>query len=93
MRLIWARRAILDLAEIRTYIARDNPRAAARVAARIRQAVTRLTEHPNLGRPGRALGARELVISRTRYIVAYSVEHESVTILAVVHGARRWPRL
>lgn len=93
MRLIWTRRATWDLIEIRSHIARDDPPAATRVAARIRQAVTRLTEHPNLGRLGRAPGTRELVVTRTRYVVAYSVQHESVTILAVVHGARRWPRL
>ena len=93
MRLIWARRAISDLAEIRSYITRDNPPAAPRVAARIRQAVSRLTQHPNLGRPGREPDTRELVVTRTRYIVAYRVQDESVTILAVVHGARRWPRL
>jgi addiction module RelE/StbE family toxin len=93
MRLIWTRRATWDLAQIRSYIARDNPPAAARIAARIRQAVARLTDHPNLGRPGREPGTRELVVTRTRYIVAYSVDDGSVTILAVVHGARRWPRL
>lgn len=55
------------------YIARDNPAAAARIASRIRQAVDRLEDHPNLGRPGRERGTRELVVARTRYLVAYSV--------------------
>lgn len=36
---------------------------------------------------------RELVVARTRYIVAYILEEESVTILAVIHGARQWPGL
>ena len=92
MRLIWTRRATWDLAEIRSYIARHNPAAAARIASRIRQAVDGLQDHPNLGRPGREPGTRELVVARTRYVVAYSVDEESVTILAVVHGARQWPR-
>jgi toxin ParE1/3/4 len=93
VRLIWTRRAIWDLVEIRAYIGRENPTAATRVAARIRQAVARLIDHPNLGRPGREPGTRELVVSRTRYIVAYSVQDKSITVLAVVHGARKWPRL
>ena len=93
MRLIWTRRATWDLAEIRSYIARDNPAAAARIAFRIREAVDRLADHPNLGRHGREPGTRELVVARTRYVVAYSVEQASITILAVVHGARQWPRL
>jgi plasmid stabilization system protein ParE len=58
MRLIWTCRAILDLSEIRSYIARDNPRAASGVAARIREATARLGDHPNLGRPGRERGTR-----------------------------------
>jgi toxin ParE1/3/4 len=72
MRLIWTRRATGDLAEIRSYIARDNPPAASRIAARIRDSVARLAD---------------------RYIVAYRIEEESVTILAVIHAARQWPRL
>jgi toxin ParE1/3/4 len=93
MRLIWTRRATLDLAEIRSFITNDNPRAASRVAGRIREAVARLSDYPQLGRPGREPGTRELVITRTRYVVAYSVQEESVTVLAVVHSARQWPRL
>jgi toxin ParE1/3/4 len=93
MRLIWTRRATLDLAEIRLYIARNNPAAASRVAARIGQAVARLVDHPNLGRSGREMGTRELVVTRTRYVVAYRIDQESVTVLAVIHGARQWPRL
>jgi addiction module RelE/StbE family toxin len=93
MRLIWTRRATLDLAEIRLYIARNNPVAASRVATRIGQAVARLVDHPNLGRSGREPGTRELVVTRTRYVVAYRIDQESVTVLAVIHGARQWPRL
>lgn len=93
MRLIWTARAVQDLAELRAFISRDNPSAAATIAARISHAVGRLVEHPSLGRVGREPGTRELVISRTRYIVAYRIERDSVVLLGVVHGARRWPRL
>jgi toxin ParE1/3/4 len=52
-----------------------------------------LADQPELGRPGRTQGTRELVIARTPYIVAYRVdEHRNeVTIVRVRHGARRWP--
>jgi toxin ParE1/3/4 len=93
MRLIWTARAIADLAEIRAFVGRDDARAAAATAARITQAVTRLVDHPGLGRSGREAGTRELVISRTRYIVPYRVESDSIVLLAVIQGARRWPRL
>jgi toxin ParE1/3/4 len=93
MRLIWTRRATLDLAEIRSYIANEHPRAASGVAARIRAAVAHLRDHPNLGRPGREPGTRELVVTRTPYVVAYAVQDEAVILLAVVHSARQWPPL
>jgi toxin ParE1/3/4 len=31
------------------------------------------------------------VISRTPYIVAYRITGDTVRILRVLHGARRWP--
>jgi plasmid stabilization system protein ParE len=36
-------------------------------------------------------GTRELVVYRTPYIVAYSIAEDHIDILAVMHGARKWP--
>ena len=47
--------------------------------------------HPYLGRPGRITGTRELVFSGTFYLAAYRIEADVVVILAVIHGAQRWP--
>lgn len=47
---------------------------------------------PELGRPTRVLGARELVISGTPYIAAYRFAGDVVTELRLLHGARPWPR-
>jgi toxin ParE1/3/4 len=91
MKIVWRTAALNDLAEIRRFIARDNPPAASRVRALIRAAVERLADHPNLGRPGRVSGTRELVVARTPYIVAYRVHDSQLRILSVIHGARRWP--
>ncbi|MCA1598486.1 MAG: type II toxin-antitoxin system RelE/ParE family toxin, partial [Chloroflexi bacterium] len=44
-----------------------------------------------LGRTGRVEGTRELVVSRTPYIVAYRVRDDEVIVLAVQHAARLWP--
>lgn len=56
----------------------------------IEAAVARLADHPQSGRPGRALGTRELVVPGTPYIVAYRVEQAAVVILRLLHGAQRW---
>jgi toxin ParE1/3/4 len=50
-----------------------------------------LRDHPNLGKPGRLTGTRELVVGGTPYVVPYRVLGDDVEILAVFHGARRWP--
>jgi toxin ParE1/3/4 len=58
---------------------------------RISDHVAALAEHPRMGRPGRVAGARELVINRTPFVVAYCVTGDVVGILRVMHGARKWP--
>lgn len=91
MRIIWSPRARTHLIALRSYIAERNPRAAIAVARRIRDSVDQLAEYPRMGRGGRVAGTRELVITRTPYIVAYVVDADEVTILAILHGAQRWP--
>ena len=91
MQIRWHRRARQDLQAVREYIAAVNPGAARQVAQRILQAVGLLAEQPGLGRPGRVLETRELVIAGTPYIAAYRVVDGTVVILRVLHGARQWP--
>jgi toxin ParE1/3/4 len=61
------------------------------LVTRIVEAIETLCDHPHLGRPGRVAGTRELVIAETPYVVPYRVVDDGVEILAVIHGARRWP--
>ena len=91
MYLVWSVYALDDRIAIFDYIENDNPLAAVRVDTRIENEVERLIKFPEMGRPGRIRGTRELVITRTPYIVAYTVAHDSVTILRILHGARQWP--
>ena len=91
MRVRWLRAAVANLITETEYIARDDPAAAARVETEIRRSVERLQRFPSLGRPGRVAGTRELVIPGTPYIIPYRVRHNSLEILRVFHGARRWP--
>lgn len=62
MHLKWTRPAINDLREAGEFIALDSPQAAERMAERVKEAVEYLTEFPNIGRPGRVLETRELVV-------------------------------
>lgn len=92
MRLRWTRLAELDLDEIAQYIGQDSPAAAARVVLElIDQAEVLLPAHPAIGRPGRVLGTRELVIGHLPYVIAYRVRDKDVEILRVLHTSRAWP--
>ena len=83
--------ALRDLEAIGDYIARDNPAAASRVALRIFDQADLLAAHPEIGRPGRIAETRELVITDTPCIVPYRLRGAEIEILAVFHGARKWP--
>ena len=92
MRLRWTKRAERDLDEIAKYIGQDSPAAAARVILEvIDQVESSLTAHPAIGRPGRVLGTRELVIGGLPYVVPYRVREIDIEILRVLHTSRRWP--
>jgi len=91
MKIRWSPTAASDLKSIREYISRDNPTAARKVAARIKEAVNRLIDFPLSGRAGRVLGTRELVIPGTSYIAAYTVHEDKIEIAAVLHGKQDWP--
>jgi toxin ParE1/3/4 len=91
MKIIWAPEALDDVASILDYVAEHDAQAAQRVVRRIFMAVETLRGSPEVGRPGRVLGTRELVITSTPYVVPYRVLREGLQILRIYHGARRWP--
>ncbi len=91
MEVRWLPSAVRDLAQARTYIARENPAAADRVFERVLGDVGALAVLPHIGRPGRVPNTRELVVRSTPFIVAYRVYGARVIILAVIHAAREWP--
>jgi toxin ParE1/3/4 len=87
----WLDVALDSLIAEAEYISQGNPAAAERIVQTILNAVENLKRFPASGRPGRVAGTRELVISRTPYIVPYRVRGDTVELLLVLHGARKWP--
>lgn len=92
MKIRWLRTALRNLEDEAACIAKDDPAAAARTVDRIRRAIDHLSGHPEIGRPGRVAGTRELVVPGTPYVIPDRVRGDQVEILRVFHGARRWPR-
>lgn len=91
MKIKWLRTALRNLDDEASYIALDNVLAAQTVVTRVLAAVAQLADQSGLGRPGRVPGTRELVVLKTRYIIPYRVQGETISILRVFHTSRRLP--
>ena len=79
-----------ELDQIFGWIAKDSPRAAIAMIARIETKVMQLAnpELVNMGRPGFVEGTRELI--EWPYIIVYKVreDRDEIVIVSVVHGSR-----
>src|SRR5579864_5264026 len=85
--------ALVDLDNIRDYIAQENPDAADRVMSEIFDAIRGLVSFPNQGHRRPDLSARPLRFTLVReYLIAYAPEDTPLWVVAVMHG-RRNPRI
>jgi toxin ParE1/3/4 len=91
LRIRWTGRASSQLGAAFDFVSEENLSAAEKQLDIIERAVEQLADFPEMGRPGRVYGTRELVIQSTPYIAAYRLKGSVVEILALLHGARRWP--
>jgi toxin ParE1/3/4 len=92
VKVVWSPRAVRHLVALRRYIERDSEQNAALVAERILRAVDLLATHPAMGRPGRVLGTRELVVEDTGFIIPYRVRADRLELIAIFRGRQRWPQ-
>lgn len=91
MILQWLPKAIANRVEQIAYIAQDNPLAAITQGDRIAEQVNMLLQHPEMGRPGRKKGTRELVISRTPFVVVYRVKGTRIEVIRLLHSSQQYP--
>jgi len=91
MQIRWLKPARADLKSMHAYISQDSEAAADRQILLVSENIQRLLSFPEFGRPGRVGGTRELIIAGTPYLVVYRLRSKSIRIIAVMHGARRWP--
>ena len=88
----WTAQAVEQLDRAHDYIALSNcPEVAGKITLRIVASIQQLNEFPMSGRRGRVPGTRELVISNTPFLAAYAIDRQRIVILALYHGAQRWP--
>ncbi|MFA6174360.1 MAG: type II toxin-antitoxin system RelE/ParE family toxin [Kiritimatiellales bacterium] len=92
-RILWTAPAVSDLDSIREYIARDSEVYADSVLSEIFDAVDQLLTYAESGRVVPELNekqTRELIAGN--YRVMYDIQADTIRILTVLHGARKFPR-
>jgi toxin ParE1/3/4 len=89
MRVVWADSARLDFEKAMAFLKQHSPAGARRVGERILEAVGLLEQLPELAAASRHRGLRQLVVTRTPFLVIYRVHEDSVEVRAVVHAKQR----
>ncbi|WP_239423883.1 type II toxin-antitoxin system RelE/ParE family toxin [Snodgrassella communis] len=90
MSIVWTPEAVHDRTAIYHYIDAENPLAAIRIDSSFSKKIKALLEHPNIGKPGRVTGTRELVV-HSNYVVIYDIAGTQIRILRILHTAQKWP--
>ena len=87
-KILWQKQAITNLNDARQYIQAHNPEAAQSIIDRIEKVINQLQTFPMSGRPGRRSNTRELVVTRTPFLVVYRVSEDVVEILSSFHTSK-----
>jgi toxin ParE1/3/4 len=92
VKAVWTRTASRHLRSAYDYWSRESSLLAAdTMLDRVFAAVEMLERYPEAGRGGRVSGTREFVISPTPFLIAYRTRRRRIEIVALLHGARKWP--
>jgi len=92
MKLVLSRFALAELDEILRFIRERSPLGARNVETRMRRAFDHIANHPEAAeRVVQRPSVRRLPLARYPYVIYYEVGSEEVTILRILHGARRQP--
>ena len=91
MRVSYSTRALTQLDEIFSYVARDNSLIASNLIDRIEALVLLLGQLPRMGRTTDKAGVRVIGVPGYPYLIFYRIleEKDEVRILRVRHSARR----
>lgn len=85
----WRPKAREDRNDLFDYIAQDNPRAAIELDDRIATQTDALPQHPNLYKPGRVRGTREIILTPNSVLVYRIKKQAGVIEIVRIIGARQ----
>ena len=93
MKVLWTASAVAQLQSINDYIAQTSPEYAMRIIDRLTRRSIQIAAFPFSGRivpESERDDVREVI--EGLYRIIYLVESTQVQVVAVIHGAREWPR-
>lgn len=88
--LIWEPEAADQLDKIIDYIGARHFAAAERMERAFHDRLEMACKFPEVGRPGRVPGTREIVV-HPNYLAIYQVTATAIDVLRVLHARRRYP--
>ena len=92
MKIVWTKRATRHLRDAYEYWKKEKSEDAADLMLdRIFSVVELLERNPEIGRPGRIAASRELILHPLPFLLAYRLRSRKIEIIALLHGARKWP--
>lgn len=93
IKIKWLAKALEDLDQAVDYVAKDNPKAATRIAEVIASSVKKLPHFQHLGHPGCVEDTRELSLTSAKppFIIIYRIKEPDIDILRILHVRMRWP--
>jgi toxin ParE1/3/4 len=89
MKIVWRPRAEADFSDQIDYVRLRSPRAASRLIDAVQRVVDLLEQFPEIGRPTPRPDVRELVVTRTPYIIVYRIRGDEVIVLRLFQIAQK----
>ena len=93
MNVKWLRTAAVNLQSEYQWLSERNPTAAQNFANEVHRLTSLLATNPSMGRAGRVMGTRELVLQNFPYLLPYRVKSGEIQILRVFHTYREPPKV
>ncbi|OTP72177.1 type II toxin-antitoxin system RelE/ParE family toxin [Caballeronia sordidicola] len=88
----WRALALDDRSNLFDYIAEDNPSAALELDDKIERLTGALPERPELYKPGRVRGTREIILT-PNYVLVYQLKKKAgiIEIIRIVGARQNYP--
>ncbi|WP_261119370.1 type II toxin-antitoxin system RelE/ParE family toxin [Serratia quinivorans] len=92
MKIKWLRKAASNFDDAYDWFYQENPQVATRFAREVFRLVNLLATNPALGRAGRVMGTREIVMKTFPYLIPYRIKNNEIHILRIFHMRRHPPK-